>query len=256
MRRGRFWIQKYLFLLRTQLAVKMSILKIIEDFFITLSAHFILKKNNPKFAVDYHFVEGNLLFNNLIKMGYKKSSLILTGNPVYDKVFQKFSSEKEFAGTADTSRVGIFGHSFGGCTSVASAYNDNRIDAVFGLDAYFLPLSENMISKDLNKPFAHLGQPSWGSSNNYAVMEALAKKNSKLSTHFAAQGSKHYDFTDFSQFTRLTKKFGSGKINPKTIRIIMNTLLLDFFNATLKTGKKFNPQLYEQMFPEITQYIY
>ena len=173
-----------------------------------------------------------------------------------DKVFQKLSSEIEFAGTADTSRVGIFGHSFGGCTSVASAYNDNRIDAVFGLDTYFLPLSENMISKDLNKPFAHLGQPSWGSSNNYAVMEALAKKNSKLSTHFAAQGSKHYDFTDFSQFTRLTKKFGSGKINPKTIRIIMNTLLLDFFNATLKPGKKFNPQLYEQMFPEITQYIY
>ena len=91
MRRGRFWIQKYLFLLRTQLAVKMSILKIIEDFFITFSAHFVWKKNNPKFAVDYHFVEGNLLFNNLIKMGYKKSSLILTGNPIYDKAFQKLT---------------------------------------------------------------------------------------------------------------------------------------------------------------------
>ena len=91
MRRGRFWIHKYLFLLRTQLAVKMSILKIIEDFFILFSAHFIWKKNNPKFAVDYHFVEGNLLFNNLIKMGYKKSSLILTGNPVYDKAFQKLT---------------------------------------------------------------------------------------------------------------------------------------------------------------------
>ena len=173
-----------------------------------------------------------------------------------DRMLQQFSSEKNFMASADTSKIGIFGHSFGGCTSVMSAYSDNRIDAVFGLDAYFLPLSKNIMNKDLNKPFAHLGQPSWGKSNNYAVMETLAKKNSKLSTHFAVEGSKHYDFTDFSQFTRLTKKFGSGKISPKNIRIIMNTLLLDFFNSSLKGDKKFEPQTYEQMFSELTHYIY
>ena len=173
-----------------------------------------------------------------------------------DKMLQQFSSEKNFMGSADTSKIGIFGHSFGGCTSVMSAYSDNRIDAVFGLDAYFLPLSKNIINKDLNKPFAHLGQPSWGKSNNYSVMETLAKKNSKLSTHFAVEGSKHYDFTDFSQFTRLTKKFGSGKISPKNIRKIMNTLLLDFFNSSLRGGNKFDPQTYEQMFSDLTHYIY
>jgi len=92
MRRGKFWINKYLFLLRTQLVVKMSLLKIIEDFFRFFLAHAKWKNlNDPKFAVDYHFVEGNLLFNSLIKSGYNKSSLILTGNPVYDKVFQNLS---------------------------------------------------------------------------------------------------------------------------------------------------------------------
>ena len=126
-----------------------------------------------------------------------------------DKMLQQSASADNFMANADTSKIGIFGHSFGGCTSVMSGYSDSRIDAVFGLDAYFLPLPEDIINRDMNKPFAHLGQPSWGSSNNYSVMETLAKKNSKISTHFAVEGSRHYDFTDFSQFTRLTKKFGS-----------------------------------------------
>ena len=58
------------------------------------------------------------------------------------KMNQEFSLNNQFVGSADTNRIGIFGHSFGGCTSVMSAFNDNRIDAVLGLDAYFLPLSE------------------------------------------------------------------------------------------------------------------
>ena len=90
MRRGRFWINKYRFLFRTQIILKINFIKIIKDFFIIILSHSKWKDiNNVKYAVDYHFVEGNLLFNNLIKNGYNKSSLILTGNPVYDKVFQK-----------------------------------------------------------------------------------------------------------------------------------------------------------------------
>mgnify|MGYP001170388512 CR=1 FL=1 len=172
------------------------------------------------------------------------------------KMNQEFSLNNQFVGSADTNRIGIFGHSFGGCTSVMSAFNDNRIDAVLGLDAYFLPLSESVINKDMNKPFAHIGQISWGNSNNYKVMEALGKKNSKSFIHFSIEGSRHYDFTDFSQFTRLTKKFGSGDISPKKIRKIMNMIMIDFFNSKLKSGIKFNPEIYSRVFPEINHYIY
>ena len=168
----------------------------------------------------------------------------------------KFSYDNNFIGSADTSRIGIFGHSFGGCTSIMSAYNDNRIDAVLGLDAYFLPLSANIIKKDMNKPFVHLGQISWGNSNNYKLMESIGKNNSKPSIHFSVDGSKHYDFTDFSQFTRLTKKFGSGDVSPKMIRKIMNAIMLDFFNDKLKGGPKFDPDLYLEAFSGITYYVY
>jgi hypothetical protein len=92
MRRGRFWIHKYVFLLKTQFALKMNILKIVNDFFTIFLAHLTWKEiNNPKFSVDYHFVEGNELVKKLINLGHDSSSLILTGNPVYDKVFQKLT---------------------------------------------------------------------------------------------------------------------------------------------------------------------
>ena len=173
-----------------------------------------------------------------------------------DMMFQSPSFMENVMAIADTNKIGIFGHSFGGCTSVMAGYNDDRIDAVLGLDTYFLPLSKDAIARDLNKPFTHLGQPSWGRSNNYKVMEILGKNNSKISSHFAVEGSRHYDYTDFSQFTRLTKKFGSGKISPKKIRSIMNTIMLDFFNSSLKTGENFKPNTYEKMYDDVTHYVY
>ena len=77
---------------------------------------------------------------------------------IIDKIELKFSNDKSFSGIADFNNIGVFGHSFGGCTAIKSAYNDNRIDAVLGLDAYFLPLSKDLIKKDLNKPFTHIGR--------------------------------------------------------------------------------------------------
>ena len=90
---------------------------------------------------------------------------------IIDKIELKFSNDKSFSDIADFDNIGIFGHSFGGCTAISSAYNDNRIDAVLGLDAYFLPLSKDLITKDFNKPFVHIGQVDWGTSNNYNIME-------------------------------------------------------------------------------------
>ena len=107
---------------------------------------------------------------------------------IIDKIELKFSNNKSFSDIADFDNIGIFGHSFGGCTAISSAYNDNRIDAVLGLDAYFLPLSKDLIKKDFNKPFVHIGQVDWGTSNNYNIMEEFGKNNSKSSYHFSVEG--------------------------------------------------------------------
>ena len=175
---------------------------------------------------------------------------------IIDKIELKFSNDKSFSDIADFDNIGIFGHSFGGCTAISSAYNDNRIDAVLGLDAYFLPLSKDLIKKDFNKPFVHIGQVDWGTSNNYNIMEEFGKNNSKSSYHFSVKGSKHNDFTDFSQFTKLTRKFGSGEISPKIIRNVMNDIMIGFFDAHLKDGQDFDAGKFEDTFKSVKTYVH
>ena len=175
---------------------------------------------------------------------------------VIDELKIMFEKDKRFSQVADFDNIGIFGHSFGGCTSIMSAYNDTRIDAVIGLDAYFLPLPKEIIKKDLNTPFVHLGQVSWGDSDNYEVMRELGKSSNQEFYHFAIEGSKHNDYTDFSQFTKLTRKFGSGKISPKSIRYIMNDVMLGFFDYHLKNRSIFDHNQYQKKYESVKTYVY
>ncbi|MBI1829462.1 MAG: CDP-glycerol glycerophosphotransferase family protein [Thaumarchaeota archaeon] len=97
MRRGRFFVYKYLFLLKTQIAIKMNMLKIIEDFYILLRLYLsksILAGFNSKFANTVHFLENEGLVKPLLDAGYERSSLVITGNPIYDDVFEKLKTEK------------------------------------------------------------------------------------------------------------------------------------------------------------------
>lgn len=91
MRRGRFFIYKYLFLLRTQIAVKMSILKIIESFFVIVKSHLLVLKKlyRPYFACTLHFLEGERLIEALVSEGFDSSTLVVTGIPHYDSVFKR-----------------------------------------------------------------------------------------------------------------------------------------------------------------------
>ena len=175
---------------------------------------------------------------------------------VIDKMIEKFSKDQQFNKSADFENIGIFGHSFGGSTAIMAANNDNRIDAILGLDAYFLPLPNYIIEKDINKPFIHLGQTSWGDSNNYELMKIWGSNNKQNSFHLSVEGSKHNDFTDFSQFTKLTRKFGSGKVPQKIMRNIMNDVILQFFNYHLKSIDTFDANQFENKYERVKTYVH
>ena len=151
----------------------------------------------------------------------------------------------------DLEHIGVFGHSFGGGTSVVVASVDERIDACFGLDAWFLPVPSNVLNSDLNKPFIHLGQVSWKEKENYLKLDTLAGNNSAWSVRLDVQGATHYDFTDFSQFSKLTKKYGSGMIAPPRIRKITNSAIREFFDHYLKNGPALALETYEKLYPEL-----
>ncbi len=91
MRRGRFFIYKYLFLLRTKMILKTDRLHTI-----FMIWKFILSdKLDPKFGIDViQFLENENSLKQKLDIGFKKSNLVITGNPIYDTAFQKLSEEK------------------------------------------------------------------------------------------------------------------------------------------------------------------
>jgi|APSaa5957512535_1039671.scaffolds.fasta_scaffold04101_3 hypothetical protein len=94
MRRGRFFITKYLFLVRTQMALKMNLLQIISNFFLLLKHNFFDAAIDSRFANTLHFLEDKKLKNSLIESGFDKSTLIVTGNPIFDESLQNSLKQK------------------------------------------------------------------------------------------------------------------------------------------------------------------
>lgn len=97
MGRGRFFLYKWLFLVRTLNATKKGKVK---SFFIglrilTYFANIGKHEGLPEFANTMHWIESEKRRNQLLEFGYDPKSLIVTGNPLYDHIFQKLKKLKE-----------------------------------------------------------------------------------------------------------------------------------------------------------------
>lgn len=96
MKRGRFFLYKYIFLLKTQLAIKWNFFKIIHNSiklwytYLTETSYLM----NPMFSNTLHWVEGRLMLNRLIEAGFAQKSLILTGSSHYDAIFDNLKNKK------------------------------------------------------------------------------------------------------------------------------------------------------------------
>ena len=91
MKRGRFYAFKYIFLLRTQRAIGLSLFEILKKNIKIVKSTLNHQKNwyYPDFACDLNFVENEKFEKSLLDDGFKKSSLIVTGSPQYDTMFKK-----------------------------------------------------------------------------------------------------------------------------------------------------------------------
>lgn len=101
MRRGRFFMYKYFFLFKTLKSTKLNIFESIRRCFMILKFTLTDTKGydnfDSRFANTLHWLESENIVEPLVKNGFVKSSLIVTGNPMYDKAYekiQKFHSSK------------------------------------------------------------------------------------------------------------------------------------------------------------------
>ncbi len=153
------------------------------------------------------------------------------------KKVDSLKNKDRLFGLIDLDKIGMFGQSFGGATIINVASKNDRIDAIAGLDTWFIPLDSVIIKSGVEIPFLHLGQDKWiGMPKNYKIMKELMNNSSGKSYHFASKKMGHYDFTDGPQFAPpirvVIPYFGSE--NRNEMRSMLNTMLVSFFDKQLK----------------------
>ena len=134
----------------------------------------------------------------------------------------------------DLENIGVFGHSFGGATSIYSSYNDHRIDACINLDGWMVVVPDEIVDNGINKNFMYLGQEQWDEKLNYQKLDKFVKSNTQ-SSKILIPNTTHYDFSDAPHMTKVAKLLNkSGKVKSKNLKNILNELIISFFNQNLK----------------------
>lgn len=97
MRRGRFFLYKWLFLIKTLNQAKKGKVRsfLIGLKILTYFANIGRQEGLPEFANTMHWIESEKRRKRLLEFGYDPQSLVVTGNPLYDHVFQKIKELKK-----------------------------------------------------------------------------------------------------------------------------------------------------------------
>ena len=163
--------------------------------------------------------------------------------------------ESTLMGKIDLDKIGVFGHSFGGATSILSTIYDERIDACLALDAWFVPLKEDILLEAFNKPFLHVGQIRWDNELNYKKLDLFLNSCTNDNYKLVVQDAKHFDFTDIPHFSFLTEKLKiSGKIEKNDLMKILNDLTIGFFNQYLKNESLFKVEEISNKYDQLILY--
>jgi len=156
---------------------------------------------------------------------------------VLDEIAKRAGQDEPLWANVQTNRAGVFGHSFGGATGLLLAATDHRIVATVALDGWMLPLSKEFFNTGLSTPFLYIGQGQWkGEPLNYRLLDKLVKYSDAGLVRLLP-GTRHFDFSDAPQFSRLSKWLGlSGSVPREIIRTYLNTHLLSFFRNHINPG--------------------
>ena len=152
-------------------------------------------------------------------------------------VLNQSDPDLRFAGHLDLSRVGVWGHSFGGAAAAETCRLDVRCKAGINLDG--TPYGE-VVRAGLDQPFMSLwseppssSDPSWLQTTS--DMRRMESRLGGDGYQLVVAGSRHFNFTDGSVFYEpfLKARGGLGSIDGARFLTIAGTYMGAFFDRYL-----------------------
>ena len=166
------------------------------------------------------------------------------------------NNPSRFSGKLDLTKIGLLGHSTGGGADVVIALNDDRIDAVMGLDAWVEPIDEIEVNEGLTIPSLFLRSGAWETGFNNTNLYTLIENSTYPSALYQIDGTTHYDFAMVNMYSPLTKYIGvTGNVEGEHLNSILKSMISDFFNKTLKndTNSEIDIETWEEVRSITTQ---
>ena len=140
-----------------------------------------------------------------------------------------------FTGRLDLSRVGVFGHSMGGGTTIEFCAHDTRCQAALTMDAYLPPVSGDVYTTGLQQPWLAMFSERWPTAENNRLFDQLFHAPGRAAYEVRIAGTAHYDFSDIPSLTPLAPAMGlKGPLSGDRVTLIIDDYSLAFFDHILK----------------------
>lgn len=138
------------------------------------------------------------------------------------------------ASIVDISRIGILGHSTGGGAAIQVCLQDERCDAVLGLDPWVEPLPDDILAVTPSRPAMFVRSEEWIGTENDALLRGLAGRSEAVTYWIGIEGAWHNDFTLMTLISPYAARFGlKGPIPAGRVIPIVDRYVLGFFDTFL-----------------------
>lgn len=140
-----------------------------------------------------------------------------------------------FTGRLDLSRVGVFGHSMGGGTTIEFCAYDARCQVALTMDAYLPPVSADVYTTGLRQPLLAMFSERWPTAENNRLFDQLFHAPGGAAYEVIIAGTAHYDFSDIPSLTPIASTLGlKGPLSGERVTRIIDDYGLAFFDHYLK----------------------
>lgn len=144
----------------------------------------------------------------------------------------------ETALSADVTRLGVYGHSTGGGAAVSFCLQDERCDAVLGLDPWVEPIPDRVIAESATRPALYMRSEGWQGDENDAILRGISERSTETTYWIGVEGASHSDFVLTPLISPFADRLGlKGPIPAGRIIPIIDRYLTGFFDVyLLETG--------------------
>jgi pimeloyl-ACP methyl ester carboxylesterase len=216
-----------------------------------------LPENNPELCIGRASEEQARCVNRFLTAWTADIGYVL------DRLGQLNTSDpsRRFTGRLDMTRVGIFGHSFGGAQAAQFCSQDPRCKAGIDVDG---SLHGSVLQSGIATPFMFLGsgKGDFSSSVEVSQVESDIKSvydrqpaNGRL--RVSIRGANHFTFSDEGALLRshafrwVLRKIGKLGIDGSRQLAVTSYCIRSFFDAHLKQTTASQPTISSSLYPEI-----